>query len=343
MSQLPSSMKAVLVKEAGGVDQLYLGETARPMPKANELLVKIHYFALNRMDVIQREGRYPVPPQASPILGVEMAGEVVETGAETSKFKVGDRVFGLMYGGAYAQYATVDEGSALPLGSLSMELASSLLECWYTAFQAVHLIGNLQRGEDILIHAASGGVGTAAIQLAKMAGARRIFVTASHPDKLEYCRRLGATHPINYREQSFKDVVLKETGGRGVDVICDYLLASYFSDNIASLAVDGRMSLQGTMGGVVCENINLGPVLFKRLHIQGSALRSRSLEYQHTLAEEFRRKVLPHIEAGEFCWHIDKLFDWEDIKDAHRLMESNAFTGKIVVKITDNTAPRANE
>ncbi|KAJ1664046.1 hypothetical protein IW140_004345 [Coemansia sp. RSA 1813] len=343
MSQLPPSMKAVLVKQPGGVDQLYIGETERPAPKASELLVEIHYFALNRMDVIQREGRYPVPPQASPILGVEMAGVVVETGAEAKKFKVGDRVFGLMYGGAYAQYATIDEGSALPLGRLSMELGASLLECWYTAFQAVHLIGNLRKGEDILIHAASGGVGTAAIQLAKLAGARRIFVTASSPEKLEYCRKLGATHPINYREQSFKDVVLKETGGRGVDVICDYLLASYFVDNIASLAVDGRMSLQGTMGGLVCENVNLVPILFKRLRIEGSALRSRSLEYQHDLTVAFCEKVLPYLEAGDLSWHINKTFDWADIKEAHQLMESNKFTGKIVVRVTDNTKPATSK
>ncbi|KAJ2388720.1 hypothetical protein GGI23_005996 [Coemansia sp. RSA 2559] len=336
MTQLPSSMKAVLVKQPGGADQLYIGETERPVPKDNELLVKIRCFALNRMDVIQREGKYPVPPQASPILGVEMAGVVVEAGSATSKFKVGDRVFGLMYGGAYAQYATINEGSALPLGNLSLELGASLLECWYTAFQAVHLIGNLQKGEDILIHAASGGVGTAAIQLAKLAGARRIFVTASNAEKLEYCRKLGATHPINYREQSFKDVVLEETGGRGVDVICDYLLASYFVDNIASLAVDGRMSLQGTMGGLVCENVNLGQILFKRLHIEGSALRSRSLEYQHKLTVAFCEKVLPHLESGDLYWHIDRTFAWEDIKQAHQLMESNKFTGKIVVRVTSN-------
>ncbi|KAJ2511928.1 hypothetical protein H4217_007142 [Coemansia sp. RSA 1939] len=339
MSQQSSSssvMKAVLVKQPGGVDQLCIGETERPEPKANELLVKIHSFALNRMDIIQREGRYPVPPQASPILGVEMAGVVVETGLEAKRFKVGDKVFGLMYGGAYAQYATIDEGSALPLGNLSMELGSSLLECWYTAYQAVHLIGKLQKGDDILIHAASGGVGTAAIQLAKLAGARRIFVTASSTEKLEYCRKLGATHPINYREQSFKDVVLEETGGRGVDVICDYLLASYFADNIASLAVDGRMSLQGTMGGLVCENVNLAPLLFKRLRIEGSALRSRSLDYQRSLAAVFCENVLPHIESGDLCWHISRVFDWEDIADAHRLVESNKFTGKIVVRVTDS-------
>ncbi|ORX72281.1 quinone oxidoreductase putative [Linderina pennispora] len=322
-----ASMKAVLVKQPGGIEQLYLGETERPAPGPNELLVKINYFALNRMDSLQRQGRYPLPPQAGPIMGVEMSGEVVETGAQTSKYKVGDQVFGLMYGGAYAQYATIDESSALPLGSLSPEIAASLLECWYTAYQA---------GEDILIHAAAGGVGTAAIQLAKMAGARRIFVTASRPEKLKYCQKLGATHLINYREQSFKDVVLEETGGRGVDVVCDFLLASYFNDNVASLALDGRMSLQATMGGVVAEKATLGPILFKRLTIVGTTLRSRSLEYQRELAHVFCKEVLPRITAGEVQWHISKIFDWEDIQGAHTLLEDASFTGKIVVKVTDN-------
>ncbi|KAJ1948578.1 hypothetical protein FBU59_001527 [Linderina macrospora] len=331
-----TSMKAVLVKQPGGIEQLYLGETERPVPGPNELLVKIDYFALNRMDSLQRQGRYPVPPQAGPILGVEMSGEVVETGAQTSKYKIGDKVFGLMYGGAYAQYATIDEGSALPLGSLAPDVASSLLECWYTAYQAVHYIGKIQKGEDILIHAAAGGVGTAAIQLAKMAGAKRIFVTASRQEKLEYCKKLGATHLINYREQSFKDVVLEETGGRGVDVVCDFLLASYFNDNVASLALDGRMSLQATMGGVNADNVNLGPILFKRLTIVGTTLRSRSLEYQRELSHAFCKEVLPHINGGEVQWHIANVFDWEDIQGAHTLLEDASFTGKIVVKVTDN-------
>lgn len=329
-------MKAVLLKQPGGVEQLYLGETDTPVPQKNEVLVKIQYFALNRMDIVQREGKYPVPPQASPILGVEFAGTVAANGEGASKFNVGDPVFGLMYGGAYAQYATIDEGAVQPLGSLSMEVACSLVECWYTAYQAVHYVGQLKKGEDILIHAASGGVGTAAIQIAKKAGARRIFVTASRPEKLEYCKRVGATHLINYREQSFKDAVLAETGGRGVDVVCDFILAKYFDDNIQSMAVDGRMSLQATLGGAIADSVNLGPILFKRLHIQGSTLRSRSLEYQRELCRAFRQEVLPHIESGEMFWHIDRVFDWEDVQDAHRLMEDAVSTGKIVVRVTDN-------
>ncbi|KAJ2657604.1 hypothetical protein IW148_005084 [Coemansia sp. RSA 1199] len=325
-------MKAVLQDKPGGVDELYIGTTARPQPAANEVLVKIHYFALNRMDILQREGKYPLPPSAGPILGVEMSGVVVEQGSHARRFNVGDCVFGLMYGGAYAQYATIDEQSALPVNSLSMDMAASLLECWYTAYQAVHYIGALQPGEDILIHAAAGGVGTAAIQLARMANARRIFVTAGSSEKLEYCRKLGATHLINYHEQKFKDVVREETGGRGVDVVCDYLLASYFADNIDALAQDGRMSLQGTMGGAVVEQVNLAPMLFKRLRIEGSSLRSRSLEYQRTLRDKFQTHVLPMIENGTAQWHIFKVFDWEEIKDAHRLMEQAKFTGKIVVR-----------
>ncbi|KAJ2076702.1 hypothetical protein H4R24_005552 [Coemansia sp. RSA 988] len=331
----PHQMKAVLQNKVGGAEELYIGMTEKPEPGPNELLVKVHYFALNRMDILQREGRYPLPPQAGPILGVEMAGVVAGVGEQTSRFKVGDEVFGLMYGGAYAQYATIDEGSALPLGSLSMDVAASLLECWYTAYQAVHYIGNLQRGEDILIHAAAGGVGTAAIQLARMAGARRIFVTAGSADKLEYCRRMGATHLINYREQRFADIVRSETDGRGVDIICDFLLASYFNDNIEALAVDGRMSMQGAMGGTLVEGANLGPVLFKRLRIEGSTLRSRSLAYQRELCKHFTKEVLPHIEAGEIEWHIHREFDWEDIIDAHCLMEDATFTGKLVVRVTD--------
>ncbi|KAJ1673468.1 hypothetical protein EV182_005168 [Spiromyces aspiralis] len=310
---------------------LYLiDEAKKPEPKLHELLVK--YFALNRMDIVQREGNYPPPPGASEILGVEVSGIVAEVGSDVTRYKPGDEVFGLMGGGGYAEYAILHEDLALPLGNLSFEVAASIPEVWCTAYQAIHYIGQIKPGDDVLIHAGASGVGSVAIKLAKKAGANRIFTTSSCAEKLDFCRGLGATHLINYKQEKFVDVVRQATNGRGVDVIVDFIAAGYFEDNISSLAIDGRMSMQALLGGAKTE-VNLAPIVFKRLKIEGSALRSRSIEYQRDLLQLLRREIIPGIESGKLTHCVDKVFSWKDIAEAHRYMEQNKNMGKIVVRV----------
>ncbi|ORX93044.1 NADPH:quinone reductase-like protein [Basidiobolus meristosporus CBS 931.73] len=327
-------MKAVLVKQPGDSSQLYHGETEIPQIKDHELLVKVHYFALNRMDILQREGKYPVSKDVSQILGVEMSGVVERVGASVTNFKEGDKVFGLMYGGAYAEYCAIHESMAMHLpDELSFKEAAAVPEAWCTAYQALHWIASIKKGDNVLIHAGASGVGLAAIQLAKRAGANKIFVTAGSGDKLEFCEGLGATDPINYKTESFKEKILNSTDQYGVDIIVDFIGANYWNDNIEILAKDGRMVILAFMSGVQVENFNIGPLLRKRLRIEGSTLRSRSVEYQVKLFEDISKDVIPKFINGEYKIIVDKEFSWKDIKEAHLYMEANKNTGKIVVRV----------
>ncbi|KAI9599241.1 hypothetical protein BDF19DRAFT_470573 [Syncephalis fuscata] len=327
-------MEAVLVKEPGDASQLFIGSTDKPTPKDNELLVHVKACALNRMDILQRHGLYPVPPGASSILGVEMAGIVEACGSQVSRFKPGDRVFGLMTGGAYAEYCVIDEGATISMPeSLSFEEASSMPEVWYTAYQALHLIGGLQAGQDILIHGGASGVGIAAIQLAKLAKARRIIVTCGSEEKIAFCKELGATHGVNYKTDSFRSKISEWTDGQGVNVVIDMIGADYWVDNIESLALDGRYVLLAFMSGTKVADFNIAPLLRKRLRLEGTTLRSRSSEYQCRLRELFATDVLPNILNGTLKHVVDRVFSWREVADAHRYMESNQSRGKIVMTI----------
>ncbi|KAI8054474.1 NAD(P)H quinone oxidoreductase, PIG3 family [Syncephalis plumigaleata] len=304
-------MEAVLVKQPGDASQLYIGSTDKPTPRDNELLVRVKACALNRMDILQRHGKYPVPPQASPILGVEMAGIVDTCGSQVTKFKPGDRVFGLMLGGAYAQYCVIDEAAAIVIPeSLSFEEAASLPEVWYTAYQALHFIGGLQPEQDVLIHAGASGVGMAAIQIAKLAKARRIIVTCGSEEKMEFCKN-----------------------GRGVNLVIDMIGANYWNDNIQLLALDGRLVLLAFMSGTKIADFDIAPLLRKRLRLEGTTLRSRSLSYQCELRDLFSSQILPHIVDGSLKHNVDRVFSWRQVIDAHLYMESNQSRGKIVMTI----------
>jgi putative PIG3 family NAD(P)H quinone oxidoreductase len=328
-------MQAVVVPSPGGPEQLQIGSWPKPVPAARQLLVKVEATALNRADTLQRAGKYPPPPGASPILGLEIAGRVVELGIEATKFTIGDAVFGLLPGGGYAQYAVIHEDMAIliPEG-ISMEQAAAIPEVFLTAFQALRWLANLQAGETILIHAGASGVGTAAIQLAKQIGAE-ILVTASEA-KHALCKELGATHIIDYNKKSFNKVVADVTNSRGVDVIIDFIAADYFTQNIDSLAMDGRLVLLATLSGGKVNEFDLRKILTKRLSIIGSTLRSRSLEYQIKLTKEFTSFVLPRFKDGKLKPVIDSIMDWTQVQEAHRLMESNKNAGKVVLKISQD-------
>ncbi|MDO1450093.1 NAD(P)H-quinone oxidoreductase [Rhodocytophaga aerolata] len=325
-------MQAVVVPSPGGPEQLQIGSWQKPVPAARQLLVQVEATALNRADTLQRAGKYPPPPGASPILGLEIAGRVVELGNEAIKFNIGDAVFGLLPGGGYAQYAVIHEDMAIPIPEgMSMEQAAAIPEVFLTAFQALRWLANLQATETILIHAGASGVGTAAIQLAKQMGAE-IVVTASEA-KHGLCKELGATHVIDYKKESFSKVVADVTEGRGVNVIIDFIAANYFTQNIDSLATDGRLVLLATLSGGKVNEFDLRKILTKRLSIIGSTLRSRSLEYQIKLTKDFTSFAFPHFKDGRLKPVIDSIMDWTQVQEAHRLMESNKNAGKIVLKV----------
>lgn len=325
-------MKAILVKEPGGPEQLYIGEHEEPLPMPYELLVRVHATALNRADTLQRQGKYPPPKGASKLLGLEIAGEVVEAGLSCTRFKKGDKVFGLLPGGGYAEYAVIHEDMALPVPeNLTMEEAAALPEVFLTAYQALVWLGKLQAGERVLVHAGASGVGTAAIQLARALQAE-VLVTASE-QKLQACLDLGAHKAINYKEVSFEDEVLAYTNSEGVDVIVDFIAGPYFKSNVECLRLDGRLALLASLGGGKVDEFDLRKVLAKRLHIMGSTLRSRSRDYQVQLTKEMWAFAHPHFGSGKIKPVIDSVFDWQEVAEAHRYMEQNKNIGKIVLRV----------
>lgn len=329
---MPESMQALLVEEPGGPEQLQLGTAPKPTPGPEEVLVRVHATALNRADTLQRRGKYPPPEGASSILGLEMAGVVEATGKRVAHLNAGDRVFGLLPGGGYAGYAVIhrEMAMAVPPG-LSLEEAAAIPEVFLTAFQALHWLGALEGGEHALIHAGGSGVGTAAIQLARLAGAR-VAITASAP-KHEVCRTLGAKTTIDYKTEDFAARVEDVTGGDGVDLIIDFIGAPYFEKNIQSLAVDGRLVLLATLGGSRLESVDLRSFFQKRIQLFVSTLRSRSLEYKIRLTQDFAAYALPAFVDGDLCPVIDRVYDWTEAVAAHRCMEANENTGKLVLRV----------
>ncbi|BDQ03280.1 NAD(P)H-quinone oxidoreductase [Ignavibacterium sp.] len=325
-------MKAILFDEPCAADKLYIGEFPKPEVGEEEILVEVKATALNRADILQRLGKYPPPTGASPILGLEIAGVVVAKGSKVFKWKTGDKVFGLIPGGGYAQYAVIHEEMAMRIpDKLSFEEAAAIPEAFLTSYQAIVWLAELKANEFILIHAAASGVGTAAIQLAREIGAK-IIITAS-AEKHFICKELGADVLIDYKSQNFKDVVLNATNNYGVDVIIDFIGANYFNDNIDSLTRDGRLILLATLSGGKVNEFDVRQILTKRLKIVGSTLRSRSLDYQIKLTKDFYNFAYDKISSGRIKTIIDKVFDWTDVSEAHKRMEANKNIGKIVLRI----------
>lgn len=309
---------------------MYLGEIPAPEPLEKEVLVKVEASALNRADILQRKGLYPPPVGASEVLGMEIAGEVVETGPGAEQLK-GVRVMALLSGGGYAQYVAVHKSLVMRIpDGLTMVEAAGIMEAFLTGWQALNWLAKLQPLETVLIHAGASGVGSACIQLAKLLDTH-VVVTASGP-KLDFCRELGADLCINYHQQNFDDVI-QEQFPSGVNVIVDFIGAGYFQQNLTSLARDGRMVMLGFLGGVKLSELNLSPFLFKRLTVTGSTLRSRSLEYRAALVEDFSKQCYQHLESGKLRPVIDKVIPWEDVHLAHEYMESNKNRGKVVLQV----------
>ncbi|MDX1641590.1 MAG: NAD(P)H-quinone oxidoreductase [Balneolaceae bacterium] len=325
-------MKALLIDEDSEQPVMKVGEFPTPDPKPDELLVKIEATALNRADLLQKAGKYPVPEGASPILGLEMAGVVAETGSEVSGFETGDRVFGLLSGGGYAEYCTIHQHMAMKIPEeFSFEEAAAIPEVFLTAYQAIDWIGELQKKETILIHAGASGVGTTAIQLAKHLYNARIVTTAGTDQKNELCEELGSELSINYKENNFDEVIESTIGEKRVDVIIDFVGSPYWDMNIKTLAVDGRLIYLAMLGGAKVNEMNLVPILRKRLTIQGSTLRNRSDKYKMKLTKEFERKALDRFANGNIKPIMDSIYDWNNVEEAHSKMENNLNAGKIIL------------
>ena len=325
-------MTVVEITQSGGPEVLKPATRPPPSPRPGEVLIKVAAAGVNRPDMIQRQGLYPPPPGASDIPGLEIAGAVVALGDGVDGWSTGDAACALVSGGGYAEYCAAPAAQCLPPPEgLSLIAAAALPETLFTVWSNVFDRAGLQQGESFLVHGGTSGIGTTAIQLAKAFGAR-VFATAGSDEKCAACLSLGADRAINYNDEDFVQAVKDETGGTGVDVILDMVGGDYVARNIAALAADGRMVSIAFLKGAKVE-VNLLPVMLKRLTLTGSTLRARSVAFKAAIARRLREKVWPLIETGRIKPVIHATFPLARAADAHRLMESSAHIGKIVLEV----------
>ena len=327
-------MRFINISEYGGPEVMEIKEGAAPDPAKGEVLIRVHAAGVNRPDVMQRQGLYAPPPGASPILGLEVSGEVVATGNDVSAWSVADRVCALTNGGGYAEYVAVPAGQCLPVpAGLPLEEAAALPETFFTVWANVFDRAGLKPGESFLVHGGSSGIGTTAIQMAKSLGSK-VFTTAGSAEKCAACQRLGADVAINYTEQDYVKVLKEATDGQGVDVILDMVGGDYVARNLELAAVDGRIASISFLKGSQVE-IDMMQILRKRLTVTGSTLRPRSAEAKAGIAEKLRTQIWPLIESGEIKPLIAARFPLADVVESHKLMESSKHIGKIILTVAD--------
>ncbi len=324
-------MKAIVVDPPGrSADSLRLDDVPDPQPSDEELLIRVHATALNRADIMQRMGNYPSQHGASEILGLELAGEVIDVGARVQGLSIGDRVYGLSGGGGYAELATLHQSLAMRIpDEFTYHEAASIPEVFFTANTAVRTLGETQPGERLLVHAGGSGVGIAAIQIGRLIGAE-VWITAGSKEKCDRARELGADLTINYHEENFADVIAERTGGAGVNVILDVIGRDYWDANLRSLSLAGRLVLVGLMGGAVAET-NLGLLMQKRLRVHGTVMRSRPLLDRAEITRDYQRHLEPAIVNGEMKPIIDSVFPLSQAAQAHQYMAENRNFGKILL------------
>jgi len=326
-------MRAIEIRAPGGPEVLVPCERPVPVPAPGELLVRVHAAGVNRPDVLQRKGLYPMPPGVSDLPGLEIAGTVAGGAPEdlaAAGVALGDAVCALVAGGGYAEYCVAPAGQCLPVPrGLDFVQAASLPETFFTVWQNVFHIAALQPGETLMVQGGSSGIGVAAIQLAKALGSR-VIVTAGSDEKCRACIELGADHAINYRTQDFVAETLQATGGRGADVVLDMVGGEYLGRELKCLAEDGRLALIAVQGGIRSE-VDAGLLLRKRLAITGSTLRPRSVAYKAALAQSLRTRVWPLVESGRVRPVIHAVFPAAQAAQAHALMESSTHVGKIML------------
>jgi NADPH2:quinone reductase len=325
-------MRAVEITKPGGPEVLKPADRPMPAPRENEILIKVAAAGVNRPDVLQRTGNYPVPPDASDLPGLEVAGEVVKIGTAVRHFKPGDMVCALVHGGGYAEYCVAPEVQALPIPKgLTPVQAASLPETFFTVWSNVYDRGRLAPGEALLVQGGTSGIGVTAIQMAAAMG-NRVFATAGSDEKCAACLRLGAELAFNYRTQDFEKEINAATGGRGVNVILDMVGGDYVPRELKCLAEEGRLVFIAYLRGPKTE-LNIDTVMRRRLTITGSTLRPRPVEFKGTIARSLREKIWPLIEAGRIKPEIYKTFPLEQAAEAHRLMETSQHIGKIVLTL----------
>jgi len=325
-------VKQIIHGADGTPDSMRLADGERPRPGPGEILIEVHCAGVNRPDVLQRAGRYPPPPGASPILGLEVAGTVAALGEGVTEWKVSDCVTALVPGGGYAEYCVAPATHALPVPEgLDLAQAAALPETWFTVWANLVDLGRLKPGERLLVHGGSSGIGLTAIQLARHLGVE-CLVTVGSEEKARFCREFGADHAINYREADFVERVKELTGGEGVDVVLDMVGAPYLQKNLSLLRRDGRLVLIAFLEGSKGE-FDLMPVMLKRLTITGSTMRPRTVAEKQAIRDALREHVWPEIAAGRMRPHIHAVFPLAQAGGAHRLMESSAHIGKIVLQV----------
>ncbi len=332
MSTLPATMTAIEIAEPGGPEQLRARTRPLPAPGPGEVLIEVAAAGVNRPDIIQRQGHYAPPPGASDIPGLEVSGKVVLLGSGVSGLAVGDPVCALLTGGGYAEYCTAPAALCLPIpAGLDLIQAAAVPETFYTVWHNVFERGALCPGESLLVHGGSSGIGTTAIQLGKAFGAR-VFTTAGNAEKCRICEELGAFRAIDYTREDFVAVIKEATGKKGVDVVLDMVGGDYLARNLEVLAADGRhVSIAFLKGPKV--TLNLMPVMLKRQTLTGSTLRPRPVAEKSRIANALREKVWPLLESGAVKVVIDRCFPLAQAADAHRLMETSAHIGKIMLNV----------
>jgi NADPH2:quinone reductase len=329
-TQLPTTMAAVNIEKPGGPEVLIPVMVPLPKPKPDEVLVKNEAVGVNRPDVAQRTGHYPVPLDANPLPGLEVSGVVVAKGQKVGLWKVGDKVMGLTHGGGYAEYTAVQQSHCLPWPKgFSAEMAAAIPENFYTVYYNVFMRSNLKTNEYFLVHGGSSGIGLASIQLAKAKGAV-VIATAGSADKCQFCMEQGADLAINYKEEDWPEVAHKFTGEHGIDVVLDMVTGDYVQKEINIMARDGRIALIAFLGGAKSE-INFGRVLRDRISISGSTLRPQTNKEKEFIVTSFQKEFSGLMDKGQVRPHIFKTFPLNQARDAHALMESSAHMGKIIL------------
>jgi len=325
-------MRAIEITQPGKPEVLQLCERPTPVLKTGEVLIKVHAAGINRPDVLQRLGKYPVPPGASSLPGLEVAGEIVDGDLNGSDLKKGDLVCALVQGGGYAEYCAAPLEQCLPVPEgLSALEAATLPETYFTVWSNVFDRARLSEGESLLVQGGSSGIGVTAIQLARALG-HRVFATAGSADKCRAVEALGAERGINYRDEDFVAVIKELTNGKGVDVILDMVAGDYVAREIDCLADDGRLVVIALLGGARA-NVDMGQVLRRRLHITGSTLRPRPVEFKAAIAQQLREHAWPLFAQGKIKPVIHQVFPLEQAAQAHALMESSTHVGKIVLQV----------
>jgi NADPH2:quinone reductase len=326
-------MKAVLQEKFGDASVLLIGNADKPTAEKDQVVIKVTATTINRADIIQREGNYNQPPGDSPILGLEVAGVIDELGPSVTDFKTGERVMSLVGGGGYAEYATAYASHLIRIPqSMTFEEAACVCETYITAYLNIFMLGRLQHTETVLLHGGGGGVNTAAIQLCKNLTPEVTVIVTASPGKINRVKTLGADQVIDYKNEDFAKAVRTVTQKKGANVVLDHIGGAYLKQNLKCLAVGGRLVIIGLMGGSKSE-INLAPLMVKRQQILGSVLRSRPVNEKTSITEQFSQDVLPLFSKGHIKPLIHQILPLEQVAEAHRIMETSAHFGKIVLTL----------